>query len=325
MRRRLQTIFHFLRPARIGIILLTGFIAATGGMRYVHRHYLDERQASDRLTATDPATDDGTAFRNFRASVRDAEAARGNRPYPSRNAGARAEAAPRLNPAPFNPNTADSLTLCRLGLPGWMARNIVRYREKGGRFRQVEDFRKIYGLTEAQYATLAPYIVLADEDSREDGEHTPPSLLVPLPATDSLPAPALPKYAEGTVVDLNRADTAELKRIPGIGSVIARMIVDYRQRLGGFYALEQLREIRIDHHRLESWLHIDPQAVRRINLNRAGIAQLRNHPYFNFYQAKAIVEYRRREGRLSSLKPFALLEEFSEEDLERISHYVCFE
>lgn len=103
------------------------------------------------------------------------------------------------------------------------------------------------------------------------------------------------------------------------------MIVDYRQRLGGYYALEQLREIRIDHHQLEAWLHIDPQAVHRINLNRAGIAQLRNHPYLNFYQAKAIVEYRRREGRLSSLKPFALLEEFTEEDLERISHYVCFE
>ena len=45
------------------------------------------------------------------------------------------------------------------------------------------------------------------------------------------------------MLDLNRADTAELKKIPGIGSGIARLIVNYRQRLGGFYQIEQLQEI----------------------------------------------------------------------------------
>lgn len=70
----------------------------------------------------------------------------------------------RLTPVAFDPNTADSLTLRRLGLPQWMVSNVLRYRSKGGRFRRAEDFRKIYGLTQQQFDILRPYIVIAPAD-----------------------------------------------------------------------------------------------------------------------------------------------------------------
>lgn len=63
--------------------------------------------------------------------------------------------------ASFDPNTADSSTFLSLGLPSWMAGNILRYRAKGGNFRKPEDLRKIYGLTEKQYKTLLPYISIS--------------------------------------------------------------------------------------------------------------------------------------------------------------------
>ena len=116
-----------------------------------------------------------------------------------------------------------------------------------------------------------------------------------------------------------------LEKIPGIGSGIARLIVGYRQRLGGFYQIEQLKDINLDTRQLQAWFSIDPTNVHRINLNRTGVDRLRSHPYINFYQAKAIVEYRKKKGSLTSLKPFSLYEEFTETDLERIGHYVCFE
>ena len=127
------------------------------------------------------------------------------------------------------------------------------------------------------------------------------------------------------MLNLNHADTTELKKIPGVGSGIARSIVNYRQRLGGFYRIEQLQEIHLDYRQLQAWFTIMPSEIRRINLNRVGIERLRNHPYINFYQAKALVEYRKKKGILHNLKPFALYEEFTESDLERLSHYVCFE
>ena len=223
----------------------------------------------------------------------------------------------------FNPNTADSVTFCRLGLPGWMARNILRYRSKGGKFREAEDFRKIYGMTEKQYQALLPYIHITPEDTE-----TRTVQLYSSPASNDSTATsriAPEKYPAGILVDLNRADTTELKKIPGIGSGIARLIIGYRQRLGGFYNITQLQEIHLDTSQLQSWFSIDTRAIRLINLNRSSIERLRHHPYINFYQAKAFVEYRKKKGDLHSLKPFALYEEFSDTDLEKISHYVCFE
>ncbi len=224
-----------------------------------------------------------------------------------------------LHPVPFDPNTADSVTLRRMGLPAWMVRNIVRYRQKGGKFRRPADFRKIYGLTEETYQALLPYIYVADDDYTRQTADTLAGLLLQPPAA------ATYKYPAGTVIDLNRADTTELKKIPGIGSAIARMITAYRARLGGFYRVGQLEEIHLDWRRLAPWFSVNPDDIRRINVNRAGIDKLRAHPYINFYQAGRIVEERRKAGTLHNLKTLSLYDEFTEEDLERIAHYVCFE
>ena len=51
------------------------------------------------------------------------------------------------------------------------------------------------------------------------------------------------KYPEGTIVELNGADTTTLKKIPGIGSSFARRITKYRELLGGFHHIEQLAEV----------------------------------------------------------------------------------
>ena len=58
----------------------------------------------------------------------------------------------------FDPNTADSTQLLRLGLQRWQVRNIYSYRRNGGIYRRPEDFARLYGLTVGQYERLAPYI-----------------------------------------------------------------------------------------------------------------------------------------------------------------------
>lgn len=220
--------------------------------------------------------------------------------------------------APFDPNTADSVVFLDLGLPPWMAKNILRYRAKGGTFRKPEDFRKIHGLTEEQFAVLLPYIHIAESYSHAD-------TLRLYTRQQKRDTAQVYKYPAGTVVELNTADTTELKKIPGIGSGIARMIVGYRRQLGGFYAINQLKEIHLATEELSSWLTVSPAAIRRLNLNKVGIERLKAHPYINFYQAKVIVEYRKKKGSLKSLKQLSLYEEFSPEDMERLGPYVCFE
>lgn len=224
--------------------------------------------------------------------------------------------------ASFDPNTTDSVGFLDLGLPSWMIKNILRYREKGGTFRQPEAFKKIYGLSEEQYSTLLPYISIGEEFIQKSQQKDTIRLYTKQAKNDSVP---VFKYPVGTVLSANLADTTELKKIPGVGSAIARMIVGYRKQLGGFYRIEQLEEIHLRVDVLRPWLSVKSDETERINLNKVSIERLKAHPYFNFYQAKVIVEYRAKRGAWKSLNQLKLFEEFTPQDLERIAPYVCFE
>lgn len=219
---------------------------------------------------------------------------------------------------PFDPNTADSVLLRQLGLPVYIVRNILKYRAKGGVFRSPESFSRIYGLKEEVYQKLKPYITIA------------PLVSVSHVRTDNFrqlkdTIPYIPKYEEGTIVDLNKADTSILKRIPGIGSTLARMIVVYRQRLGGFYDVSQLQEVPHVGVELNKWFVVTPAGLHKIQVNSASLDKLRSHPYMDFYKAKAIMEYRRKRGKIKGLSQLSMFEEFTEKDLKRLSPYLTFE
>lgn len=220
--------------------------------------------------------------------------------------------------APFDPNTADSITFVRLGIRPYIARNILRYRAKGGKFRTPESFAKVYGLSPDQFNLLKPYITIGDNFLKKaDSLHR----FTAKTERDTL---KYYKYPEGKVISLDEADTTELKKIPGIGIGTAKRIIAYRQLLGGFYKVSQLQEISHLSNELNKWFFIKKEPIHRININRFNIERLASHPYINFYQAKVIVEHRSRKGTLKSLRELSLYEEFTSKDLERLAPYICF-
>ncbi|MFV0545530.1 MAG: ComEA family DNA-binding protein [Bacteroides sp.] len=216
----------------------------------------------------------------------------------------------------FDPNTADSMELQQLGLSRWIVRNIIHYRQKGGRFKKPEDFKKIYGITQEQYNTLLPYLSITSPQKNID------TLL--LLTTHTIKKDSVYKYPIGTTIELNKADTTELKKIPGVGSYIANLIVNYRKSLGFYYTVDQLKDIHLKVDKLRPWLTISKKELPYLNLNKVGLAQLMRHPYLNFYQAKVIVEHRKKKGKLQSLNQLILYEEFTSFDFERLKPYICF-
>lgn len=220
--------------------------------------------------------------------------------------------------APFDPNTADSVTFTRLGLQPYIARNILRYRAKGGKFRTPESFAKVYGLSPDQYKLLAPYIYIGDNFLKKKDS------LQQFSAKADRDTLKFYKYPGGTVISLDEADTTELKKIPGIGIGTAKRIIAYRELLGGFYKVSQLQEISHIAPELNKWFTIRKGPIHRLNLNKFSIERLTAHPYINFYQAKVITEYRKKKGAIKSLKDLSLYEEFSSKDFERLAPYICF-
>ena len=239
----------------------------------------------------------------------------------------------RIDRYNFNPNEADSLELLSLGLSPRVTSNILRYRRAGGQFRRAEDLSRIYGMHDTVFTQIKPFITIPQQQEKKtftasakspkrDTTYTRPKVQHkehPYAAYMSA------KLKPGETVDINSADTTELMRIPGIGPVYAKMIVDYRRQLGGFYDLTQLSDLETLPHQLDEWVRIDNAPTEKLCINKLSVTQLRSHPYLNFYQAKAIVELRRREGNIKSTRQLLFLDEFTEADIKRLMPYLSFE
>lgn len=237
---------------------------------------------------------------------------------------------------PFDPNTADSSQLLRLGLEPWQVRSIYRYRAKGGVYRHPTDFAQLYGLTKQQYETLAPYIRIADDFRpasefyhRERGVQRKGGRQGEDFATNDAVLPAdkrtfsyQHKLSAGEHVDVNSADTTELQKIPGIGSGYSRAIVRYRRLLGGFVSAQQLLEIDGVPEGVLAFVTVDASKVRKMNINKLSLNQLHRHPYINFYQAQAICNYRRLQGPIHDLQELSLLKDFPQQEIDRLRAYV---
>ena len=126
-------------------------------------------------------------------------------------------------------------------------------------------------------------------------------------------------------LDLNAADSAALVMLPGIGPVFAARIIRYREQLGGFLDISQLTEINGLPDSLMKWFIIgDSIPLRPVAVNSASLSELRRHPYLNFYQSRAIVEYRRERGKIKGPDQLSFMEEFTARDLERLMPYLDF-
>lgn len=218
----------------------------------------------------------------------------------------------------FDPNTADSSTLVHLGFKPWQAKNMLKYRAKGGKYRKPDDLKRLYGMTDSMYQALTPYIHIAREEMDS--------------LVDSVRVYSLPpwqKENKDTIINLRTADTTELKMLYGIGSYRARQIVRYREQLGGFVRVEQVLEAKgmegVNADTLLQHLYMDSVIVKQIPINQISVQRLARHPYLRFEQAKAIYELRRRKIHLDSIQQLNELDCLSSETLEKIAPYLNFD
>lgn len=216
---------------------------------------------------------------------------------------------------PFDPNDLDQAGWMALGLSERQAQGIMRYVDRGGRFRSKRDIGKMYTITPEQFAQLSPFILLPDSAPAYGGhgEHRDRSKDRPRwERSDSAlrQHTAYPTRREIVVVEVNTADTLQLVELPGIGPAFARGIVKYRDKLGGYVSLDQLAEVFVLKDkpdavaRLKELLVLDASMVRHININTCTAEELTEHPYMwkKWSIARAIIAYRTQHG------PFATVE-----------------
>lgn len=175
----------------------------------------------------------------------------------------------------FNPNQIDIETWDSLGIERRVAKRIRKYINAGGKFQRAEDLYKMYGIDSARVKMLIPYIILPKKESKI------------------------------LLVELNGASQEDLMKLSGIGKVLSKRIVDYREKLGGFYSLEQLLEIygmkKEVLERNSKKIKLDSNLLRKLNLNRCSERKMTLHPYLSSYQVHDIVRYRERNGKFKDV------------------------
>lgn len=194
----------------------------------------------------------------------------------------------------FNPNNLPEEDWKRLGLSDKQIKVIKRYEIKGGKFRTKEDVKKMYCITPELYASLESYIRIP-----ENGK---PAFKQPAhqPSTINPVRTAPPSRHPPLLVELNSADTTELKTLRGIGSAFAKRIVKFRNTLGGFVKKEQLLEVYgFDKEKFDlisPHTTLDISMVKKININSASVDDLRKHPYIDKTSAVKIFWHRMNHG-----------------------------
>ena len=194
---------------------------------------------------------------------------------------------------PFDPNVISTEEWIQMGIKKTTAERIGRYLQAGGSFAVPEDLYKIYGIDSFQVANLISFIKIpaklddstSNYVSKTEFSNTETSI-------EELP----------TIIktNINQATATELKQIWGIGDKLSERIIKYRDALGGYVAIDQLREVyylndsiipKID----EKFL-FDSQPKQLIDINTDSIKVLASHPYIDHSLARAIVNYRTVHG-----------------------------
>ena len=223
---------------------------------------------------------------------------------------------------PFNPNTVSFEELLAFGLSKAQASNIVNYRDKSGGFRDKAHFRKLYCMTDELFALISPYLVFESKP-----ENRIESIAIEDVKIEKSESKAQSKVREVLVLDLNACDSLDLQQIRGIGKVRAARIYKYGKRLGGYVAVEQLKEVYgIDNElfeQIKGHFKVGKTDIRKININSDEIKQLTSHPYIDFQLAKALIRFRKDYGKnFQSAEEIRYIHFLSEQEAEKLIPYL---
>jgi competence protein ComEA len=302
--------FHFTKKERSGILILLAVVIVLILLPLVYPYFLetetyDHREFEQEIARLKIDSSSKSNFKNYDSDYYN------DYSLPDKKYLAKAEV------FLFDPNTASESDWIRLGVKEKTAKTILKYISKGGKFYQPEDIKKIWGLRPSDVERLLPYVSIKSERKEylkyEEKDH--------------------PKntFFEKTIhkIDINLADTSTFIAFPGIGSKLSQRIIAFREKLGGFYSIEQVGETYFlpdsTFQKIKPYLVLNNSGIKRININNASVDEMKSHPYIKYNLANAIFQYRNQHGNFSSVESLKKIMIVTEEVFTKVAPYLTVE
>ncbi len=210
----------------------------------------------------------------------------------------------------FDPNTISKEEWKKLGFKDWQIKTIFNYKSKGGSWDSKADVKNIYGLNQAEYLKLKPYILLPEKPEKK-------------------------KYSKDKKdytkkININTANAKELTNLKGIYSEkYATIIIKHRDKLGGFTAKEQLKEVwnmtEETYNGLIKQVEIGKYELKKLNINSYSASQLQSHPYIDWKTANAIFKYKKANGGYKKVEDIKKIHLISKKTYLKIAPYLIVE
>ncbi|MCX6274132.1 MAG: helix-hairpin-helix domain-containing protein [Bacteroidetes bacterium] len=290
--------FSFNNRVRRGLIVLFGLMTAEI-IALVYLHYIPSSSGAVDIQQFKKEID---AFYASGTTAKDAEAKNADSTIHNRSEFSpdKPGEKPKRKTAElfnFNPNQLPEAEWKRLGFSDKQIRSIFNFEAKGGKFRTKGDVKKMYAISPGEFSRIEPYINLPDSLQKKNQYATA-------------------REPKNLIVDIGIADREELEKLPMVGEYLAEKICNYREKLGGFYDVEQVKEVR--GMRDSTFMVIAPHLLlkdtnnlRRINLNTADFNEFNSHPYIDNAVSGLIISYRKQHGefhQVEDLRKVALVD-----------------
>ena len=213
---------------------------------------------------------------------------------------------------PFDPNTIDSLGWKRLGITDRTIHTILNYRNKGGWFKDTGDIRKMWSLKKVDADRIIPFITIKERDKKV---YPKPEWLKKKEFVPTLAS-----------IDINTAEADIMNNIPGLKYPLPYKIISYREKLGGYINIEQLKEVNgMDdtvYLAVKKYFMMTEILLKKININTATDDDFSQHPYINRSIAKAIFIYRQQNGNYKKVEDIKKIIFIKENVFNKIAPYL---
>ena len=323
--RLIQDFFKFNKNERRGITCLIILVSLLIYFRYRHKiipHFYPEPIENiltsddiktDALTKVEAAIIPKTYKKKPKKEYKDKSQKNKSKRKPEKKSHYKKEAKPQIELKNFDPNLIDSLSLTKMGINRYAISNWMKFRRMGGRIKSVDKMKSIYGLKSHEFERIQDYLVFEKEEKKEWKSY---------PETVKPETPPIN-------LEINSATAQDFQQLRGIGPVFSKRIIKFRDLLGGFQNVDQLKEV----YGIEDSLFMT--IVSKLHckgLNETGVIRineltqdsLKKHPYISWKQAKLIVRYRDAHGSFSNEEEFRKMRFLKEDDFLRLIPYLDF-